>query len=360
MFRSSQEPGRSEHHPGARACPPAVACTLAVCLAFLILAPTAAFPADVLTLRSTVSVRQRPHISSREMGTVRAGESYEVAARPSGKQPRYILDDEGHLWMKIRVSDELAGFVQTDQVSVAREEFRSPRGNPLLLVNIRTTSDGDTDRDLWLIQDSWRSTARLASIEGRPIWAPSGEWFLCQVESRTVVRDNTMERMVERLERFERLLGQLVGESDNGTLLLTTRKLRWTMVRPVREANPGQCRHSALTAVTAATTVSQSQFHIGQCRKARHQVKSLENKANFPAPYLGQLAAAEAADFPAFEIIAARSRLVQATDKVKDSRLTGARGAHNCHQLSPLNLHVYPVEHTELSFPDMVDFGYTL
>src|SRR5512136_1188090 len=139
MVPSSQENSGSERRRGVRASPPAVACTLAVCLACLILAPTDALPADVLILRGTVSVRQRPHISSRELGTVRAGETYEVAARPSGKQPRYILDDEGHLWMKIRVSDELAGFVQTDQVSVAREEFRSPRGNPLLLVNTRTT-----------------------------------------------------------------------------------------------------------------------------------------------------------------------------------------------------------------------------
>ncbi len=202
MVPSNQVRNDSAPRRGARAYPPAAACTFVVCLAFLLLAPGAASPADVLILQGTVSVRQRPHISSRELGTVRAGETYEVAARPSGKQPRYILDDEGHLWMKIRVSDELAGFVQTDQVSVAREEFRSPRGNPLLLVNIRTTSDGDTDRDLWLIQNSWRRTARLATIEGRPIWAPSGEWFLCQVESRQIVRDNTMERMVERLERF--------------------------------------------------------------------------------------------------------------------------------------------------------------
>ena len=202
MHRSSQERSRRPIRPGVRAYPPAVACALAVCLVLLILAPSAAFPADVLILRGTVSVRQRPHISSRELGVVRAGEIYAVSTRPSGKQPRYILDDEEHLWMKIRVSDELAGFVQTDQVSVAREEFRSPRGNPVLLVNTRTTADGDADRDLWLIQDNWRRTARLATIEGRPIWAPSGEWFLCQVESRQVVRDSTMERKVERLERF--------------------------------------------------------------------------------------------------------------------------------------------------------------
>jgi hypothetical protein len=174
----------------------------ALCLAILLLATGIALSADVLILQRTVSVRQRPHIASRELGTIRAGEVYEVAIRPSGKQPRYILDDVGHLWMKIRVNDELSGFVQTDQVSISREEFPSPRGAPLLLVNIRAAVDGDTDRDLWLIQDNWRRTTRLARIEGRPVWAASGEWFLCQVESRQVVRDNTMERTVERLERF--------------------------------------------------------------------------------------------------------------------------------------------------------------
>lgn len=197
-----QERSVREERQGGRPRRAAIPRHLAACLAMLILAPPAAFPAEVLILRQTVSVRQRPHISSKELSAVRAGETYEVVARPSGKQPRYILDDEGHLWMKIRLSDDLVGFVQTDQVSVAREEFRSPRGNPLLLVNFRTTADGDTDRDLWLIQDNWRRTARLASIEGRPIWGPSGDWYLCQVESRQIVRDNTMNRMVERLERF--------------------------------------------------------------------------------------------------------------------------------------------------------------
>jgi hypothetical protein len=200
--RNSQERSRLRRHAEAPVFPRTFLRALALGLAILMAAPPVAVAADVLVLQRTVSVRQRPHISSREVGTIRAGEVYEVATRPSGKQPRYILDDEGYLWMRIRVSDELSAFVQTDQVSVAREEFLSPRGTPLLLVNIRATADGDTDRDLWLIQDNWRRTIRLARIEGRPAWAASGEWLLCQVESRQLVRDTTMERTVERIERF--------------------------------------------------------------------------------------------------------------------------------------------------------------
>lgn len=179
-------------------------CALAA-TAWLVVAlpPTAAAGApEVLVLEPAANLRQTPHISGRVLATLRAGETYEIATPRSGKPPRYILDDLGTLWLRVKVGEEVSGFVQTDQVSVAREEVRSPRGTPLLLVNIRTTADGETDRDLWLVAEGWRHTLRLASIEGRPIWDPSGDWFICQVDSGQQVRDPLMERTLERIERF--------------------------------------------------------------------------------------------------------------------------------------------------------------
>jgi hypothetical protein len=168
----------------------------------MLLSPSVAAAGDVLVLARSATLRLTPHITGKEIGAVQAGESHELARRASGKPARYVLDDQGILWLRIKVSDDLIGWVQTDQVSVAREEFRSPRGTPLLLVNIRTTADGETDRDLWLIPDDWRRARRLVGIEGRPIWSPSGDWFLCQVDTGQAVRDPLMERNVERIERF--------------------------------------------------------------------------------------------------------------------------------------------------------------
>ncbi|MFA5026415.1 MAG: hypothetical protein WC713_00935 [Candidatus Methylomirabilota bacterium] len=189
----------------ARANRPALrsrASAVAAWLLTWVLLSAPALAADVLVLERSVSLRSTPHVSGRELATLRAGETYEIARRRLEKQPRYILDEQGTLWLRIQANEELAGFVQTDQISVAREEIRSPRGNPLLLVNIRTTADGETDRDLWLVGEGWQRTMRLASIEGRPVWAASGEWFICQVDSGRRVRDPLMERTLERIERF--------------------------------------------------------------------------------------------------------------------------------------------------------------
>ena len=114
----------------------------------------------------------------------------------------YILDENGDVWVKIRVSDEETGFVPTDLVAVAREEYRPPRGNSLLIVNLRPTGDGGVLRDLWAIQEDWQKTQRLATIEGRPLWASHGEWFICQVDSGRPIKDQSVDRNVERIEKF--------------------------------------------------------------------------------------------------------------------------------------------------------------
>jgi hypothetical protein len=42
----------------------------------------------------------------------------------------------------------------------------------------------------------------LGSIEGRPIWASHGEWFIVQMDSDRAVKDPLMDRTVERIEKF--------------------------------------------------------------------------------------------------------------------------------------------------------------
>ncbi len=165
--------------------------------------PVDALAVDALVLARDVPIRQTPQTSAKVIQTARSGETYEVPGRRPGKaQPLYILDENGELWVKIRVNDEETGFVPTEMVSVAREEYRSPRGNPLLIVNLRPLGDGGVSRDLWVAQEGWQRTRRLATIEGRPLWASHGDWFICQVDSGRPIKDPVVERNVERLEKF--------------------------------------------------------------------------------------------------------------------------------------------------------------
>lgn len=165
--------------------------------------PRVLLAADVLILARDVPIRQTPQLSGKVLKVARPGETYEVPGRRPGKsQPLYFLDEHGDLWVKIRLGEEQSGFVATERVSVAREEYRSPRGQPLLIVNLRPTGDGGAARDLWVVDEGWQRTRRLAAIEGRPIWASHGDWFICQVDSGRPVKDPVVDRTVERIERF--------------------------------------------------------------------------------------------------------------------------------------------------------------
>ena len=176
---------------------------LAVFLLAILLLPGNALAADTLILGRDVHIRETPQVSGKIIKTTQPGETYEVTGRKPGKgQPLYIFDERGNLWVKVRVSEEVHGFIRTDLVSVAREEFPSPRGDPLLIVNLRPTIDGAIQRDLWVIEKDWHYTRRLGPIEGKPIWASHGEWFICQVDSERPVKDPNVERTVERIDKF--------------------------------------------------------------------------------------------------------------------------------------------------------------
>jgi hypothetical protein len=159
--------------------------------------------ADALVLGRDTLIRQTPQMSGKVIKTARPGETYEVPGRRAGKgPPLYVLDERGDVWVKIQASKEESGFVRTDLVSVAREEYRSPRGNSLLIVNLRPIGDGGVSRELWVALDGWERTRRLATIQGRPVWASHGEWFICQADSERPIKDPLMDRTVERIEKF--------------------------------------------------------------------------------------------------------------------------------------------------------------
>jgi hypothetical protein len=165
--------------------------------------PAEAQAAEALVLGRDTLIRLTPHASSRVIKTARPGETYEIPGRRTGKgQPLYVMDERGGLWVKVRVNAEESGFVRTDLVSVAREEYRPARGTTLLIVNLRPTADGGVSRELWVAEDGWQRTRWLATIEGRPVWASHGEWFICQVDSERPIKDQSMDRTVERIERF--------------------------------------------------------------------------------------------------------------------------------------------------------------
>jgi hypothetical protein len=104
--------------------------------------------AEALVLARDTLIRVTPHASSRVVKTAQPGDTYEIPGRRSGKgQPLYIMDERGELWVKVLVTETVSGFVRTDLVSVAREEYRPARGTTLLIVNLRPTADGGVSRD---------------------------------------------------------------------------------------------------------------------------------------------------------------------------------------------------------------------
>jgi len=175
---------------------------LAASLAFDPCPAWAASAADALVLGREVPIRQSPHLTAGIVKRARPGEAYEVIGRKPGKgQPLYILDENGDLWLKIRLGEDEVGFVRNDQVSVAREEYPSPRQKGQLIVNLRSTAEGDIIRDLWVVQEAWQHSRRLGPIDGRPVWDGQGDWFIVQMDSDMTVKDPNMERTVERIEK---------------------------------------------------------------------------------------------------------------------------------------------------------------
>jgi hypothetical protein len=165
--------------------------------------PAEAQAAEALVLGRDVLIRLTPHASSRVIKTAQPGETYDIPGRRTGKgQPLYVVDERGELWVKVQINAEEAGFVRTELVSVAREEYRPPRGTTLLIVNLRPTAEGGVSRELWVAEDGWRRTRWVATIDGRPAWASHGEWFICQVDTERPIKDPSMDRTVERIERF--------------------------------------------------------------------------------------------------------------------------------------------------------------
>jgi hypothetical protein len=163
----------------------------------------AAGAVDVLILAKDTPIRLTPQNSARALKTAQPGETYEIVGRRSGRgQPQYISDERGDLWVRVKISNEEQGFVRTDLAAVAREEYRSPKGNPTLLVNLRPSLDGSVSRDLWVIQENWRRTRMVGEIEGQPIWPSHGEWFLCQIDSERPIKDEAVDRKIELLERI--------------------------------------------------------------------------------------------------------------------------------------------------------------
>jgi hypothetical protein len=173
-------------------------------LSFLLLSLAAAecLAGEAVVLATDVQIRLRPSITSRSLGTAQPGDFFDVGSRKAGGGGSpYILDERGNVWVKVQGSEGNTGFIRNDLVAINREDFRSPRGDPLLLVNTRLTGTGEPARDLWLIEKDWQATHRLGPIVGKPIWASSGDWFLFQKDSDRPVKDPNMDRTVELIEK---------------------------------------------------------------------------------------------------------------------------------------------------------------
>lgn len=187
--------------PATRSLPAGVA---AVVLALLITSLWAAecLAGDATVLARDVQIRLRPSTASRSVGTAQPGDIFGVGSLKAGRGgSSYFLDERGDVWVKVQGSGGGTGFIRTDLVSINHEDFRSPRGDPLLIVNVRPTGIGEPARDLWLVEKDWQGTHRLGPIVGKPIWASTGDWFLFQKDSDQPVKDPNLDRTVELIEK---------------------------------------------------------------------------------------------------------------------------------------------------------------
>lgn len=96
--------------------------------------------------------------------------------------------------------------------------------------------------------------------------------------------------------------GRFVGEDDGRftyecpcyryALLLASRKLGRTMMRPISEANAIKRRQRAFPSLRYPR-VQQWQFHLLKCRRTRKQVELLENESDLLVPDRGELVVIE-------------------------------------------------------------------
>src|SRR5438045_1050082 len=98
------------------------------------------------------------------------------------------------------------------------------------------------------------------------------------------------------------------------------------MVEPLAETDALERGDGQSTRITfcAAAVVQQRQLDVLHRARPRQKIEALKHEPEFLVSDRGQFVLAESIDANAIEQIRARSRRIEATEKVHQSRLTGS------------------------------------
>src|SRR5882724_461997 len=103
------------------------------------------------------------------------------------------------------------------------------------------------------------------------------------------------------------------------------------------------------------TRIKRRQFGILQRRRSRQQIEPLKNKPDLAVADPSQLPFLQPRNIRAFEQIASRAGLVQASKNIHERGFTAAACTHNGNELSPPDLEVNTAQRVHLSFAQMIN-----
>ena len=155
-----------------------------------------------------------------------------------------------------------------------------------------------------------------------------------------------------------RIDGIIHESSCNGdALLLTTGQLTRMMVQAIAQPDAfQQADRSFLTfAPRDISIVQQRQFDVFQRRGAIQEVEVLKNEADFQIPQTSPFRRRHVAHFDTVQVIAARGRSIETTERVHERRFAGARRSDQGDVFATLDRQRDPGQGVDFGFTASID-----
>ena len=152
-----------------------------------------------------------------------------------------------------------------------------------------------------------------------------------------------------------RLVDQGAGDGD--ALLLAAGKLVGVMVGARAEADEFERAQGALLLLArldAMAVVKHRHLDVFQRRRAREQVETLEDEADFFVADIRQRIPVERGNVNAIEQIIAAARTVQRADHVHQRAFAGATRAHERHEFARENFQRNPAHGMDVHFAGVI------
>ena len=132
--------------------------------------------------------------------------------------------------------------------------------------------------------------------------------------------------------------------------------LGWWSARGPRPTSSSACRARVLLLVRmdAVPVVKHRHLDIFQRRRARKQVETLKDKADFFIADIGERIAVERGNVNAIKQIIAAARTVERADHVHQRAFAGAARAHERHEFARKNLQRNPAHRVDIHFAGVI------